>query len=153
VGEISIWGTNTAPSKTLFLRGQAISRSTYAALFALWGTTYGVGDGTTTFNVPDTQGYFIRGFDAASVVDPSRVFGSTQTDAFQGHGHEIFGGINAAGGEQGIRNDGNFGPSSAVESTWEQVREPIEATNGVPRIADETRPVNIALNFIVYTGV
>lgn len=48
------WGT-TAPAGWLFPYGQAISRTTYAALFAVLGTTYGVGDGSTTFNMPDKR--------------------------------------------------------------------------------------------------
>lgn len=50
------WWTDTLPSSNwAWLNGQAISRSTYSVLFGLWGTTYGVGDGSTTFNVPDTR--------------------------------------------------------------------------------------------------
>lgn len=45
----------TAPAKWLFLDGAAVSRTTYADLFALLGTTYGVGDGSTTFNLPNAQ--------------------------------------------------------------------------------------------------
>jgi microcystin-dependent protein len=45
--------TATAPSGFLECDGSAVSRSTYAALFAVIGTTYGAGDGSTTFNVPD----------------------------------------------------------------------------------------------------
>ncbi len=48
------WGT-TAPSGWIFPYGQAISRTTYAALFAVLGTTYGSGDGSTTFNLPDKR--------------------------------------------------------------------------------------------------
>lgn len=48
--------SGAAPAGYILLQGQAISRTTYARLFALLGTTYGVGDGSTTFNVPDVQG-------------------------------------------------------------------------------------------------
>jgi microcystin-dependent protein len=48
------WGT-TEPTGWLFAYGQAISRTTYAALFAILGTTYGTGDGSTTFNMPDKR--------------------------------------------------------------------------------------------------
>ncbi|MBV9557431.1 MAG: phage terminase large subunit, partial [Pseudolabrys sp.] len=53
---LDYWGTTTPNSSFAFPTGQAISRTTYAALFALIGTTYGVGDGTTTFNLPDKTG-------------------------------------------------------------------------------------------------
>jgi microcystin-dependent protein len=51
-GFIGMWGTGTAPTGWLLCDGSAVSRTTYAALFALYGTTYGVGDATTTFNLP-----------------------------------------------------------------------------------------------------
>lgn len=49
------WLTDTAPDGFLFANGQAVSRTTYAALFALFSTTFGVGNGTTTFNLPDMR--------------------------------------------------------------------------------------------------
>lgn len=52
-GLIIPWSTTTAPSGFLECDGTAVSRSTYATLFAVVGTTYGVGNGTTTFNLPD----------------------------------------------------------------------------------------------------
>lgn len=52
-GTVKAWGGSTAPSGWLFCDGAAISRTTYAALFAVIGTTYGSGDGTTTFNLPN----------------------------------------------------------------------------------------------------
>lgn len=55
-GATMCWFTVTPPPGWLVCAGQAISRVTYAALFALWGTAYGVGDGSTTFNLPDCQG-------------------------------------------------------------------------------------------------
>ena len=61
VGTILVWGTGTPPAKFLEMNGSAVSRTTYADLFALWGTTFGVGDGSTTFNLPDTQRRVIAG--------------------------------------------------------------------------------------------
>lgn len=57
VGEPRLWLADTLPTIGPFgwLNGQAISRTTYPVLFALWGTTYGVGNGSTTFNVPNFQ--------------------------------------------------------------------------------------------------
>jgi microcystin-dependent protein len=52
-GTILPWSTITPPSGFLECDGTAVSRSTYAALFAVVGTTYGIGDGSTTFNVPN----------------------------------------------------------------------------------------------------
>ena len=56
VGEIKMWGTGTAPSGYLLCNGQAVSRTTYAALFSVYGTTFGAGDGVTTFNIPNFAG-------------------------------------------------------------------------------------------------
>lgn len=53
----------TAPSNTLLCYGQAISRTTYAALFTAIGTAYGTGDGSTTFNLPDLRGRSVAGKD------------------------------------------------------------------------------------------
>jgi microcystin-dependent protein len=52
-GEIKMWGTASAPTGYLLCNGTAVSRSTYAALFAVYGSTFGAGDGSTTFNLPD----------------------------------------------------------------------------------------------------
>lgn len=74
-----LWHTaSTVPTNYLEANGAAISRSTYASLFAVIGTTYGVGNGTTTFNVPDVRGYFVRGADNGRGVDSGRAFGSNQ---------------------------------------------------------------------------
>lgn len=53
IGAITEFGGETAPTNWLFCNGQAVSRETYAELFSVIGTTYGEGDGSTTFNVPD----------------------------------------------------------------------------------------------------
>lgn len=53
IGEIKMWGTGTAPTGYLLCNGSAVSRTTYADLFAVYGTTFGSGDGSTTFNLPD----------------------------------------------------------------------------------------------------
>ena len=54
-GSILPWPTASAPSGYLNCDGSAVSRSTYADLFGVIGTTYGVGDGSTTFNLPDLE--------------------------------------------------------------------------------------------------
>lgn len=64
IGEITIWATSSAPTGWLICDGSAISRSTYSGLFAVLGTTYGVGDGSTTFNLPNLKGRVVVGRDA-----------------------------------------------------------------------------------------
>lgn len=56
IGTIAEWGATTPPNNWLLLNGQAVSRVTYSELFSLYGTTYGAGDGSTTFNLPDFRG-------------------------------------------------------------------------------------------------
>ena len=63
VGSIAQFGGKTAPTNWLFCNGQAVSRETYAELFSVIGTTYGDGDGSTTFNVPDFIGRVPVGLD------------------------------------------------------------------------------------------
>jgi microcystin-dependent protein len=77
-GAVAMFARNTAPPGWLKANGAAVSRTTYAGLFAVLGTVFGAGDGTTTFNLPDLRGEFLRGWDDARGVDTGRVFGSAQ---------------------------------------------------------------------------
>lgn len=88
-GGVVYFARNTAPSGYLKANGALISRTTYANLFAAIGTTFGVGDGATTFAIPDLRGEFIRAWDDGRGIDPARVFGSAQVDAFKSHVHNI----------------------------------------------------------------
>lgn len=60
-GGLMMWGTAAAPTGYLMCDGSAVSRATFAALFAVIGATFGGGDGVTTFNVPDMRGRFPLG--------------------------------------------------------------------------------------------
>jgi microcystin-dependent protein len=77
----------STPNNFLLCNGAAVSRTTYADLFAAISTTFGSGDGSTTFNLPDLRGQFIRGVDGGRGLDPSRVAGSNQAAQFQSHAH------------------------------------------------------------------
>jgi phage-related tail fiber protein len=77
-GLIAFFSASTAPDGWLACDGAVVSRTTYAALFAAIGTTYGVGDGTTTFSLPDLRGEFLRGLDGGRGVDSGRAIGSAQ---------------------------------------------------------------------------
>lgn len=70
VGSISAYGGDVAPSGYFLCDGTAISRATYSALFTLVGVRFGSGNGTTTFNLPDLRGRFLRGKDDATGRDP-----------------------------------------------------------------------------------
>jgi phage-related tail fiber protein len=96
-GMISAWAANSAPFGWLECGGQAVSRTTFSRLFANIGTTFGSGNGTTTFNVPDLRGEFIRGWANARSVDTGRVFGSTQADSAGAAGSGSSGGGTGSG--------------------------------------------------------
>jgi len=78
IGGVMFFARNTAPQGYLKANGAAVSRTTYAALFTAIGTTFGAGDGTTTFNLPDLRGEFPRGWDDGRGIDAGRAFGSAQ---------------------------------------------------------------------------
>ena len=131
---------NTAPSGYLKANGAAVSRTTYSALFTAIGTTFGAGDGSTTFLVPDLRGEFVRGWVDDGSVDSGRAFGSTQTDDLKSHAHDMTrmfynptGGFPTNGGN--IEASWGLGDASTVD-----LDSYVVATGGT-----ETRPRNIAL--------
>ena len=77
-GAVFYFAASTAPAGFLKCDGTPVSRTNYSALFAVIDITYGAGNGTTTFNLPDLRGEFIRGWDDGKGVDPARVFGLPQ---------------------------------------------------------------------------
>jgi microcystin-dependent protein len=72
-GSIEYWGATAPNSSFVFMFGQAISRTTYATLFALFGTTYGTGDGSTTYNIPDLRGRVVAGKDDMGGTSANRL--------------------------------------------------------------------------------
>lgn len=76
-----------APSGWLACDGSAVARADYADLFSAIGTAYGAGDGSTTFNLPDLRGEFLRGLDSGRGVDANRTLGSAQDEAYKSHTH------------------------------------------------------------------
>ncbi len=89
VGCAMLWFTAVAPAGWGFAQGQAISRAANPKLFALWGTTYGAGDGSSTFNVIDMRGLVPRGVDAGRGIDPGRALGTKQDHALGSHAHPV----------------------------------------------------------------
>ena len=146
--------------------GRAVDRTTYADLFAAIGTAWGSGDGSTTFNVPDLRGRFLRGQDAGAGRDPDVAgrqaanpggnfgdsVGSVQADEFRSHVHDGPGthkhrwrGWRACG--SGDRN---------VRDRWYNQGDPEEdvtmndgAHNHGPKGGTETRPVNAYVSYII----
>ena len=88
---------NTAPSGWLKADGSAVSRTTFANLFAAIGVQFGTGNGSTTFNLPDLRGEFVRGWDDGRGADPSRAFGDFQDSDNKSHTHNFSGSAGTAG--------------------------------------------------------
>ena len=145
-GMINMFAMQGIPTGFLICDGSAVSRSTYASLFGAIGVTYGAGNGSSTFNLPDFRGYFPRGFDSAGTVDAGRTFGSKQDDSFQGHYHSITA-VPPTGSGYGY--SGTTGVSAgSVTSTGNPIT---NGTNGEPRTSSETRPKNVAIIFAIKT--
>lgn len=124
-GIIGYTADQNPPTGWLERNGAAISRTAYAALFAKIGTTFGAGDGSTTFNLPDARGTFDRGWDHGRGLDPSRVFGSYQVDEFKSHTHTLPQGGNDSGSNVYGKSSSGFVTTSAAGGS-------------------ETRPKNVA---------
>lgn len=129
-GTVAWFAAASSPTGWIKANGAALSRSTYATLFAAIGTTYGAGNGSTTFNVPDLRGEFMRSLDDGRGVDGGRGLGSFQADDFKSHSHTLTL-ADGAGWQYPFR-----GTAGAVNSGFGGVA----ATGGA-----ETRPRNIAL--------
>lgn len=115
-GAVSAFASSSAPAGWLKCNGAAVSRATYAALFTAIGTTFGAGDGSTTFNLPDLRGEFVRGWDDARGIDTGRAFGSAQAGQNASHTHT---GTTATGGAHshtaGIYNAGTTSGSASAQ--------------------------------------
>lgn len=147
-GMVVPFAMSAVPSGWLECDGTAVSRTTYASLFAAIGVTYGVGDGSTTFNLPDLRGEFLRGWDHGRGVDSGRGIATKQEDALQGHRHgpaPSSTGYWTTNSGSGLSGGGTSGESG---STGDPVTDTV---NGTPRTASETRPRNIAMMFCIKT--
>ena len=164
-GAVQYFAMATAPTGWLEADGSAVLRATYSGLFSALGTLYGIGDGTTTFNIPDLRGQFIRGYDNGAGVDTGRVFGSGQDDALEEHSH--YTGIGIQSGEllgyagagstsnalSMIRRAGgqetspsyNAITSGVIDSGIAVIGAKLGATSNANTPADETRPANLAM--------
>jgi len=133
-GAVQYFAMAAAPTGWLKANGAAISRAAYSSLFSAIGILYGAGNGTTTFNIPNLRGEFIRGWDDSRGVDTGRVMGSAQLDQVQDHQHGFgkYIDIEADGNRLVYREAGtNLGGTIQSPAT---------------RKGTETRARNIALN-------
>lgn len=163
IGAIIPYAGSTAPFGTLICNGAAISRAAYPELFEAIGTTWGAGDGSTTFNIPDLRGYFLRG-----VGGNSAALAAEQGDAIRNiAGHAPFRAYKGAissnnqtffNGEGAIRHiigeasiGGSEGPQGVVYGTgsnWGNENLSFDTSRVVPT-AVENRPINKAVNYII----
>ena len=147
VGAVSMWMTETPPAGYIFGEGAILNRTTYADLFAVYGTRYGVGDGSTTFGIPDFRGEFVRGHANGSTNDPDR---DSRTDRGDGTTGDIVGTkqdheLNSHRHLFRLGSDGSGGYPDITDSS---------ASNSINDYTDyvggnETRPRNIAVKFII----
>lgn len=156
VGAMIEYPNEVVPSENLmYAHGQAISRSQYPELFAVIGTRYGAGDGSTTFNLPDKRGRFTREWDNGKGIDSGRTLGSLQKGQIEKHKHiqslgeaydiaGIFGKSSTKGfqGSSGGLDDDNY-LWYTNDGTHYQTANPNSENPDV--IGNETRPINIAL--------
>ena len=144
-GAVIYHAANTPPSGYIKADGSAVSRSTYATLFLVIGTTYGVGDGSSTFNVPDLRGEFIRGWDDSRGIDSGRSFGSAQADELKSHNH-IGGfpraeGFTYSNGRYGTDEANTTGSFSSSSTGTHDLLYPLTSSTG----GTDTRPRNVSL--------
>lgn len=158
-GCIMPFAGTSAPTSWVACDGSAISRSTYATLFAAIGTTWGVGDGSTTFNVPDLRGMFVRGTgtnatgSSSGAAGPS--VGAYAADTYLNHTHAITDGGHShttpysaalvSGGGVGINvfTGGSNFPTSTVTTG---ITVNTSTTGGT-----ETKPKNYGVLYIIKT--
>ena len=90
-GTVFCRAASVVPTGYLECNGAAVSRTTYSALFGIIGVQYGTGNGSSTFNLPDLRGEFIRGFDHGRGVDSNRSMASAQAAGNHAHTHGVSG--------------------------------------------------------------
>ena len=170
-GTVHLFATTTAPTGYLECDGSNVSRTTYADLFAVIGTTWGAGDGSSTFALPDLRGEFVRGWDNGRNVDSSRAFASSQASQNLQHNH----GVTDDGHNHGITDPGHihqveYSNSDSGDGVIEESgtglsgQEPTlsattgitinDATTGISINNDggsEARPRNIAMMYVIKT--
>jgi len=152
-GSLIMWPSNTIPTDWKLCNGAAISRITYATLFSLLGTTFGAGDGSTTFNLPDYRNKMPYGADAVVVgatggsadsIVVSHTHTATVTDP--GHFHSVTG--YSVGGGPGTATGTAFGTTNTGSAvTGITVANSTTGTSGT----NANLPPYLGINFIIKT--
>jgi len=153
-GVIGYCAMNAVPLGALKANGAMVSRTAYARLFAKIGTTYGAGNGSTTFALPDERGEFMRGWDDGRSVDAGRVFGSAQGDAIRNiSGQLIFGtqmaNVQSTSGAFSSGTTNQLMPQQAAVNALGIGVLNFNASNSVPTAA-ENRPRNNARLAVIF---
>ena len=158
-GAIMAFAGTTAPSGWLKCEGQAISRTTYATLYAAIGTAWGVGDGSTTFNVPDLRGMFVRGTgtnatgSSSGAVGPS--VGSYAADTYLNHSHAV----TDPGHSHTLAANPTAAPSTAIAGSWLTNASNVSTSTATTGLTvntsttggTETKPKNYGVLYIIKT--
>ena len=152
-GQYGFFAMKNPKGRWLFCDGREISRTDYPELFEAIGTTYGEGNGTTTFNIPDRRGYFGRCLDAGAEVDyqSDREIGSKQGDAIRnitGTLPPYDAGAMPEGGEMGAFKQYSGGGPVVVGAQEGRYYYTFDASRVVP-----TAPENVVKNIAEYVCI
>jgi len=141
-GSVIAFAGTSAPDGWYLCQGQEISRATNSSLFSAIGTNFGSGNGSTTFNLPDLRGEFIRGLDAGRGVDSGRSLGSSQSGEVGPHDHPT--NADKWFGSRGVQIGASTTNPEGID-----LRVGFRNASVSDNSGDETRPRNIALNYII----
>ena len=115
-GSVFCMAVVSVPSGYLECNGAAVSRSTYSALFAVIGVQYGSGNGSSTFNLPDLRGEFVRGVDRGRGVDSGRNIATSQGSQNASHNHSASASSSSTVSDPGHTHTANYGQGNLVSS-------------------------------------
>ena len=157
VGSVYTFSGAAIPPGWLKCNGALLSRTIYSGLFAVIGTTYGAGNGSTTFALPDLRGEFVRGADDARGVDAGRTLGAWQNHSMQRHNHYLP--TSSGGGNSHfVIPDGAWGISTPNEYPSANMAPAVtinadnnanSASGNAGNFSSETVPRNVAMHFII----
>lgn len=156
---------SSAPTGWLLCDGTAVSRTTYAALFAAISTTYGSGDGSTTFNVPDCRGRALYGKAASGTFQNLGATGGAETlpnhtHSTPAHTHTLAEGAAVANSDTSVANvvhdgSGSMGTATGTSATKNRVSSTTESsgsgTSGNPGTSPSVMNPFIVVNYLIKT--
>lgn len=149
IADIKTWPLATVPAGWLECNGAAVSRTTYAALFAVLSTTYGAGDGSTTFNLPDLRGEFVRGWDHGKGSDPDAASRTSRGDGTTGNnvGTKQLGAFASHNHSTGVNLDATITTSSGGFNDFVRIQNAPGVTGSAG--GNETRPRNVNMMYVI----